>query len=1131
MPDDANEDDADPLGLSPEQADTDRVLRQLLGTAVADRYVDFCRLSSGQLPLIVSRPLAGHALRELDSLIRSVLAVPMDARAGDNDQQKARRREARKLLKKMGFDDAAVQRAGDGLKPRYSHRIQIEKIAARLGLAPDGDIAKLWIELNDAYGRVHQRSFHERLEADDAFRAQYARKFDTVIRAVATQLQDRYAALMHRAKEIACMPPAEGIKLFIGEIPGAIQLQLYFYENLTEAWLPYLEQEGLLGEPLPDVRFSNVLRLWGWPVGRYLVRTASSDNAETRNTVVRALRGVGSSAHPDVQRLGLDVVAALPATEAAMLADVVEGWLTPESAPHSASPHKIITNLAGEGQAEAALRVTAALFQISHRDGQATTFFDPAMYDHYLMNAVSALEKADPLRALPQFCDMLLHASRMDQRLLTVREEDYSYYMVSSLEPDHAGGGDTLSAIIRAVVRFAEAAAGRGPSVMHRVIEILDGYAPKIFRRIAIHVVANAPQAAPDLAEKFLTDKSLIEADWCRQEYGKLAKAQFQRLPPARQQDIFAFIDSIAVDYIGTWRVNFEGYYKRKADPEDDRKFRETTFRDIVWEWRDVLPPDRRAAVEKTVDELGGRDSGIAGRLRREEPSLDRATMQQQPVDDTVAHLAAWQPEPGTQSRTVPGLALELRESVTASPQLFSAGAAKFARLRPVFIRQVFDGLRQPTANGVGLGWSSCLDLVAAVVARAEAETQQDVPSAPGDDVDWSWTLQSAVDWLAGALRRGAKGIPFVHAPRIRPLVLALYRLVKQLPTADENKRIDPQHLYFSAIQTARGAAIDLCMLLVFWQSKDAGTATGQLPRETFTLSPDIRSILEGELEDRSSTGWIPRAVLGRYLTWLFYFGEGWLQEHFDMLFPAVGGELAAAAWLGHLRNDQPAGDLVEPLQPHYAFHIRSLERGQPPPGYEETGRRLAEYLMVLFLWEKLPDDLLQLFWTAAPASVRRHAMWFMGREMVPGREYRTRAMAYWDARLRCAIKATDPDRFKNELGTVGQFFLWDIDQVWLLDQLLIMSRVGFAPNDAIGVVDGLAKLVPEHIDKVVEVTNVLVRLPRVDAWIFAAQQQSLRQILIEGKKSATPKTASTVKDIVSYLASRGNPSFLDLDD
>ena len=183
------------------------------------------------------------------------------------------RRDARRMLKKMGFDDAAVQRAGDQLKPKLSHRKQIERILGQLGLAADGDVARLWIELNQTYGRVHQRSFHERLEVDEEFRSDFARRFDAVIRAVVVQLQDRYSTLMRRAKEIAKMEPGEGIKLFVREIPGAIQLQQYFYENISEDWLPGLQAAGLLGEPLPDPEIASILRLWAWPCGRYLNST------------------------------------------------------------------------------------------------------------------------------------------------------------------------------------------------------------------------------------------------------------------------------------------------------------------------------------------------------------------------------------------------------------------------------------------------------------------------------------------------------------------------------------------------------------------------------------------------------------------------------------------------------------------------------------------------------------------------------------------------------------------------------------------------------------------------------------------------------------------------------------------
>src|SRR5712664_4020237 len=67
------------FALSPEQRDTATLLDELLGQAIAARYEDFCRLSAGAFSLNVSKPMAAHALRELDSMLRSVLAVPMEA--------------------------------------------------------------------------------------------------------------------------------------------------------------------------------------------------------------------------------------------------------------------------------------------------------------------------------------------------------------------------------------------------------------------------------------------------------------------------------------------------------------------------------------------------------------------------------------------------------------------------------------------------------------------------------------------------------------------------------------------------------------------------------------------------------------------------------------------------------------------------------------------------------------------------------------------------------------------------------------------------------------------------------------------------------------------------------------------
>jgi hypothetical protein len=253
--------------LSPEQQETASFLQRLLGKAISNRYVDFCRLSAGAFALSVSRPMAGHALRELDSLLRHVLEVPMEVQAEKNPARAHKIEEARHELRTLGFDNEAIERAAKALEPRINHKTQIRNLVARLGLAPNGDIANLWVSLNGSFGRVHERSFHRSLQVDGDFRAQYQRPFDTVIRAIALALQSRYAALMRRVEELAAMPDrAQAARLFANEIPGALPLQYHFYERLlTGDWLPYLAKQGLLGEPLsePDDGSSGGMRFSG----------------------------------------------------------------------------------------------------------------------------------------------------------------------------------------------------------------------------------------------------------------------------------------------------------------------------------------------------------------------------------------------------------------------------------------------------------------------------------------------------------------------------------------------------------------------------------------------------------------------------------------------------------------------------------------------------------------------------------------------------------------------------------------------------------------------------------------------------------------------------------------------------
>lgn len=104
--------------LTTEQQDTAKLLDRLLGRALSERYVVFCLLASGAFELRVSRPVAAHALRELESMLRDALVVPMEVEPGDVAVDPVWFSRARAALEEFGFEGAPIERALIALKPR-----------------------------------------------------------------------------------------------------------------------------------------------------------------------------------------------------------------------------------------------------------------------------------------------------------------------------------------------------------------------------------------------------------------------------------------------------------------------------------------------------------------------------------------------------------------------------------------------------------------------------------------------------------------------------------------------------------------------------------------------------------------------------------------------------------------------------------------------------------------------------------------------------------------------------------------------------------------------------------------------------------------------------------------------------
>jgi hypothetical protein len=246
-------------GSARQSEDTTKLLEEPLGETVADRFVDFCKLSAGLLGLRVSSLITAHALREMGSILRETLEDFAGVSQEPSGAELAEQNEAAEALRKLGHDEDAIARCVSRLQPQDSHKAAIKKIVAWLGLVEDSDIAKSWLAIIRADEKAHERKFNRNLRVDNDFREQWAQPFDTVIRGVAAALQTRYAAPIVRAGRLARkQETAAALSAFEKQSVGAITVQCHFYRSIEgPAWLPGLISRGLVAEPLPARRTKN----------------------------------------------------------------------------------------------------------------------------------------------------------------------------------------------------------------------------------------------------------------------------------------------------------------------------------------------------------------------------------------------------------------------------------------------------------------------------------------------------------------------------------------------------------------------------------------------------------------------------------------------------------------------------------------------------------------------------------------------------------------------------------------------------------------------------------------------------------------------------------------------------------
>jgi hypothetical protein len=1119
--------------LTAEQQDTVRLLNRLFGKTFADRYSDFCLLVRGEPKLHASIPLAAHAMRELESMLRSTLVGPMEAALPvvPADDERLRRIEGFLKQEHVGEDD--IERALKALQPRRDHADEIKAIASRLGFAADADVTKKWINLSRMAGRAHKRSFHEELEVDDTFRQEFQKPFDLVVRSVALALEGRYSAFLLRVNELADMPDAgKSLKLFEAEIPGAPNLQWHFFHRIMgPQWLKPLLRSRFVREPqlkLPDA--GQGARSRDWPIGTYLQRMATNEDASVRALAADALRIVSTSRHPDVRDQGIRILAELPAADAATLCDVLVGWLD-DGIQHAYldKPVKMLVAFADNGFKDAAFKVARAVFQLLDHDGAIGTLHSQHMYEHYLPQAVESLGPCDGKASVGLFAELLIQAALITRKL--TEENDRTEHTPHPLVDSQMATYDVYDALVVAVRDSAYLSIKHAPADAPEVIRQLFDRGPRILKRIALQVLSQSAALAPHLAVAYLSSKDLIGASWCEDEYAELAKAWFPSLAPGQRDEIFATIDALPDQY-GWWPERFEAHEGRPPSDDDMSRFRHSVIRDAMWLWREVLPQGRREALDALVMEVGDPDVWRNQYFRESVSPMSGDEFAARSIEEIVAFLKSWHPQAEPVRQTVSALGQQLQSVVQQTPERFVVEATQFADLRPIYVRRVLEGLDASARTSKGFSWDKTLGLIKSTIARTNVDAADAVE---GDDKDWQWAAFAAADLLKTLLRRADDALSNNQLPRIIHIIEVLAKVAPRSSDSSEFEDEFKKHPSFTAERTLRGSVAELCMLFLYWAAKREGAPLKQAPRTAMDHYGQISALLDSELADASPAGRIPRAVLGRYLRNVNYFGENWLRANMQRLFPPNDPVLRDAAWSGHLLNDAgPLGPVMSDLVQSYEHEISRLSLDETTEEKSHRANRLSEYLVILYVNGIVATELIEKFWKTASDRLRQHAMWFLGRDILAAKDIEPEALdrgrSYWEERLGSAQAANDKSSFEKEIGAIGQWMHAEgIDDEWLAVQLLRVVRAGIEPNNGYFVIEWLGKRAPVDTDRAVETLAALLAIPNLEPSLYVTYRDSLRTILAEGRNKGLPATIDRINEIINRMASHGESGYLDM--
>jgi len=649
----------------------------------------------------------------------------------------------------------------------------------------------------------------------------------------------------------------------------------YLFENASADWLKFFEEAGFFALPEDDPR--------NWPPSKYLLRILQEKPEE----VVKIVLLLSISTSPVIVDDIINIALKIDPKFVSPIINVIlkKGWvrkgLLGEKYWAGRNVGALVDHLVKNNHGDDALKLFKNLLQFNSQgkglySQRTKTLIRDYDYQELLdkhIDGLTDIKSEDVTIIISKILNTTyddLYKKNGEGGRVYEQSKDYSYLSYRDINDRMQYSRDAKEMLLKALVKRLEYIGEKYPEKIKACLSGV-GYPLYIFRMIKIRIYRKFPQIFKnEIIDSLLDEDNYENLEDVGEVFSELIKEQFQLLNKEGKKQFFGIISKRAK------------YFEKTREDHKDMYFEKWRYR-ILYLVQKYLDKDNEIWFDSIKNKYSEPNFTQGAITSWTGPTSDISVEGFDKMDSEIIikELKEWSPPKGNDVDSPEGRGRNLSESIKKDSEKYFSIASEFIdeKIRFTYTYYFFWGLELSHREKHDIDWNAVIDAGLKLVRLTEVDIEK-YPVNESDDFEYDYddTLRSLISLIDQGLNEKKVKIPLERRGDIWEVIEK--GLKSSDPDLDHEKKyggnnMDPMNM---SINTTRGESMHALIRYGSWIAQNSEEKKG--------LPSEVIGKLDYHLEYDNDPTETVHCIYGRYLPFISYHENSWLEKNIELIFP-----------------------------------------------------------------------------------------------------------------------------------------------------------------------------------------------------------------------------------------------------